>query len=63
MIVKELIEKLSQYPENMDVFIADRKTEFEYGLANSVYKKEINFTEDPNGEVLSTDNVIIIDEE
>ena len=63
MTVKELIKELSQYPENMDVFMAERKTEFSYGLVNSVSKKEINFMEEPDGEVLSRDNVIVIDEE
>tara|TARA_R110000737_G_C14250060_1_gene426469 strand:+ start:325 stop:516 length:192 start_codon:yes stop_codon:yes gene_type:complete len=63
MTVKELIKELSQYPENMDVFMAERKTEFTYGLVNSIGKKEINFMEEPDGEVLSCDNVIVIDEE
>ena len=63
MTVKELIKELSQYPENMDVFMAERKTEFTYGLVNSISKKEINFMEEPDGEVLSRDNVIVIDEE
>jgi len=63
MTVKELIKELSQYPENMDVFMAERKTEFTYGLVNSINKKEINFMEEPDSEVLSRDNVIIIDEE
>ena len=60
---KELIKELSQYPENMDIFMAERKTEFTYGLVNSISKKEINFMEEPEGEVLSRDNVIVTDEE
>jgi len=63
MTVKKLIETLSQYPENMEVFMAERKTEFTYGLLNSVSKQEINFMEEPNGEVLSRDEVVILDEE
>jgi hypothetical protein len=63
MTCKELIKELSQYPENMDVFMAERKTEFAYGLVNSIGKKEINFMEEPDSEVLSTDYVIVIDEE
>lgn len=63
MTVKQLIQKLSSFPENMEVFIAERKTEFSYGLVNSAYVKKINFGEDPDGEVLSTDNVVVLDEE
>ena len=62
MIVKELIKKLSQYPEEMDVFIAERETGFAYGLINSVNKKKINFMESPGGEILSSDDVIVISE-
>ena len=63
MTVKEIIKELSQYPENMDVFMAERKTEFTYGLVNSISKKEINFMEEHDGEILSSDNVIVIEEE
>ena len=63
MTVKKLIEKLSEYPENMEVFIAERKSEFTYGILNSVSKQEINFMEEPNGEVLSSDEVVILDED
>lgn len=63
MKVKELKEKLNEFPDNMDVFVAERKTEFTYGLVNSVFVKKINFVEEPGGEVLSRDKVVIIDEE
>ncbi len=46
----------------MDVFVAERKTEFTYGLVNSAYVKEINFVEEPDGEVLSRDKVVVLDE-
>lgn len=66
MTVKELKEQLSQFDENMDVFVADRKTEFAYGLVNSVKTAEITFAENPDfseDEVLATDTVVVIDEE
>ena len=68
MTVKQLREKLSQYPGNMDVFVAERKTGFAYGLVNSVRKEEILFTENPDfnlgeDEVSARDTVVIIDEE
>jgi len=62
MTVKQLKEELSKYPDNMDVYVAERKTEFAYGLVNSVYEKVINFMEEPDGEVLSRDNVVVLDE-
>lgn len=69
MTVKQLKEKLAQYPDDMDVFVAERKTEFTYGLVNSVRKDEIIFTENPDfadfgeDEVQARDTVVIIDEE
>jgi hypothetical protein len=69
MTVKQLREILSQYPDNMDVFIAERKTEFSYGLVNSVRMEEILFIENPDfedfgeDEVSARDTVVIIDEE
>lgn len=63
MTIKELKEKLSQYPDNADVFMAERKTEFSFGLLNSVSEQEINFMEEPNGEVLYVGMAVILDEE
>lgn len=64
MTVKQLKEKLAQYPDNMDVFVAERATDFAYGLVNSVRSEEITFGDwaDPDfGEV--KDTVVVIDEE
>ena len=63
MIVKDLIEKLKQYPDNMEVFMDERITDFTYGLLNSVTEKEINFMEEPGGTILSRDKVIVLSEE
>lgn len=63
MTVKQLIAKLSEFPEDSDVFMDERKTDFRYGLLNSVRIQEINFMEDPDSEVLSTGVVVILDEE
>lgn len=63
MTVKELKQKLTEYPDNMEVFIAPRVSEFYYGLLNTVRSKEINFTEEPGEEVLGRDTVVILDEE
>lgn len=63
MTVKELKEKLATMPDDMDVFVAERKTEFAYGLVNSAYFTQINFVEEPDGEVLSRNIVFVLDEE
>jgi capsule polysaccharide export protein KpsE/RkpR len=67
MTVKELKEALAKYPDNMDVFVAERKTEFSYGLVNSIRSEEITFAENPDfdedEEVQAKDTVVIIDEE
>lgn len=64
MNVKQLIIELEKYPDNMQVFIAERKTEFQFGLLNSVKSKMINFKEDPDdSKVLARERSVILDEE
>jgi hypothetical protein len=67
MTVKELKEALAKYPDTMDVFVAERKTEFAYGLINSIRSEEITFAENPDfdedEEVQAKDTVVILDEE
>ena len=63
MTVKELKEIIASLPDTMDVFVAERKTEFTYGLVNSAFVKKINFMEEPDGKVLAQDNVLVLDEE
>lgn len=62
MKVKELKEKIANLPDSMDVFVAERKTEFTYGLVNSAFVKKIDFVEEPGGEVLAQDNVLVLEE-
>lgn len=63
MTVGQLIDELSQYPEDMDVFLAERKSDFDFGLLNSVNQAQLNFKEDSDGETTSTLNCVILDEE
>lgn len=63
MTVGQLKKELDKHPDNMDVFIAERTTEFAYGLLNSVRKEEIGFQESPGDQILSMDTVIVLDEE
>ena len=63
MTIKELREKIKDLPDNMDVFVDERLTEFRYGLVNTAEVKEINFMEEPDGEVLSRDKVLVLTED
>lgn len=64
MTVKQLRDELSKYPDEMDVFMAERKTEFAYGLVNSTTQKVVNFMEQPSDETsLATVMAVILDEE
>ena len=63
MLVKELVKELEKHPPEMEVFLDERKTEFNYGLVNSVSKTKVDFMEEPNGQVLSSYDSIVISEE
>ncbi len=64
MTVKELKQQLEKYPDNMEVFMAERKTEFTYGLLNTVGSQLIHFKESSDDEKsLAEETVVILDEE
>lgn len=62
MKVKDF-KNLPEEFDNLDVFMSERTTDFTYGLVNSFKIKEINFSEEPDGEVLAREKVLILDEE
>ena len=63
MTTGDLKKILANVPDNLILFVAERKTEFTYGCVNSAYVKKINFKDEPDGEVLATDTVFIFDED
>lgn len=68
MTLNEFREKTAHMPGSYELFQVSAKTEFKYGLINSVYVKEIPFTEDPNPDEdydgpRTTETVLILDEE
>lgn len=64
MTVKQLKEQLEKYPDEMDVFVAERKTEFNYGLVNSVSKELIRMVDDDfSEEETPLIEVVVLDEE
>ena len=42
MTVKELKEKLNEYPDSMDVFLDERLTKFSFGLLNGIREQKIS---------------------
>lgn len=64
MTVNQLIAKLQTLPGNMSVFVAERRTDFAFGLVNSVRMSAIQMSENPDGTGESAkETVIILDEE
>lgn len=64
MTVKQLKEQLEKYPDEMDVFVAERKTEFNYVLVNSVSKELIRMVDDDiSEEEIPLIEVVVLDEE
>ena len=63
MTVKELITKLTGYPDNTPVYMDERKTEFALGLVNGVYQREIFIEDEPYDEEAPVVEAIILSEE
>ena len=63
MTVKELKELIKDLPDNMEIFMDERLTDFTYGLVNSATVRKINFMEDVNGPVLSSYEVLVLSED
>ena len=64
MTVNQLKEQLAAYPDDMEVFLCAGKTEFEYGLLNSVRKENIRFHQIPEDEdVEAFEDCVVLDEE
>lgn len=63
MNVKQLKNAIKDLPDDMDIFVGERLTEFQYGLVNGLNVKEISFSEEPDSEILSNEIVLILSEE
>ena len=63
MTIKEFREFSKDLPDNMDMYVSERLTEFKYGLVNSAKVKEIDFMEEPDGEALAKDLVLVLEED
>ena len=63
MTVKQLKKELEKYPDNMEVVLAETKTEFAYGELNSVKKKKLGFREEPDSKDLASAMCVVLDED
>jgi len=64
MNLKEFRERTKNMPDNTDIYIGERLTEFKYGLVNSAAFKTISMTEEPDGSGESAkDDVLILEED
>lgn len=61
MTKAQLIKALEPYPDDMNVFLDERMSEFQYGLLNGVTSQEITF--DDGEEARAEEEVIILSEE
>lgn len=64
MTVSELKKELEKYPDDMWVFLAERKTEFDFGLLNGVGSQYIEYNnaseyDDDSIEPLTIDCVVL----
>lgn len=63
MTVAQLKKAIENLPDNMDVFVGERETDFLYGLVDKIEVKEINFYESPDEDKpLASDRVLILSE-
>ena len=67
MIVKELIQKLQEVDENLEVFIIQTNDEFKSSLVDKAEVRNVLFTENPeddeNSELACRDDVFVITDE
>ena len=64
MNLKEFRELTKNMPDNTDIYIGERLTDFKYGLVNSATFKTISMTEEEDGSGESaTDDVIVLEED
>lgn len=60
MTVKKLKKILSDLPDHIEVMLDNCCGEFKFDAVDTVGLKEIGFSEEPGGEILAKDNVLVI---
>lgn len=61
MTVKQLIEKLKSFPEDMDVFLEESQSDFSINQVDGVEKREVPFRDgSPTAKVLTKIPVVVI---
>lgn len=63
MTKKQLIEKLKDVPDDMDIFLQQTNTEFSFSLLEFAEVKVATFTEGIEGGLKATDKVCVLSDE
>lgn len=59
----ELLEKIKDIPDHMEVFIHQENDEFNLSLLETAKVIEAHFSEEPDGEKLAKGNVLLLTDE
>jgi hypothetical protein len=63
MTVKQLKEILATVPDEIEVYMDERKTEFRFGLVNSAEVRNVSFSEEPDSDPICDNPCIVLSEE
>lgn len=63
MTVRQLKQRLKHYPDDLEIYVPERSTDFAYGMIEHVESKEINFMEEPGGEIIGRQKVLVLSED
>lgn len=63
MTIKELKQKIENLPDNMEVWIDERQTDFRYGYAHNAEVRNIGMQEEPGSKILASEECFVIFEE
>jgi len=63
MTIAQLKEVIKDLPDNMDVFVGERLTEYTYGLVNTAEVREIDFVEEHESGDSTKEEVLILEED
>lgn len=63
MTVENLIKFLSKHPAKMEVYIKALSSDFGYAPVETVVTKYVSMSEEPGGEPLSREEVLVLSDE
>lgn len=60
MTIKQLKQAIADLPDEMDVFIEEMETGFQFGFVENAFVREISFMEDVGEKPICKANVLIL---